>query len=174
MSKDNQVIEQAPEVEPSNFTHTLAMTRPGPLPTGPVPTGDVVHYAGFGGLNAGFVMTGLLDEITPTFTNDTENIVPLDVRQNFEVIIGTGASLTLVEILNQNNSAPGGSASGGTSGNCLMQIAFSADTMLFTFTRGVNVFTAYFVIGEYSESIRRGKSVGTLQVKPSGIAPTYT
>lgn len=114
-----------------------------------------------------FAMTGLLDEITPTSTNDTENIVPLDVRQNNEVIVGSGSSLTLVEILNQQtgNQAP--------AGNCLQQIAFASDYMGFTFSRSGLVYTGYFVIGEYSEGIRRGKSVGTLSVKPCGIAVAY-
>lgn len=109
-----------------------------------------------------YALTGLLDEITPTATNDTENIVPLDVRQNNEVIVGTGQSLTLVEILNQQWS-------GGVVGNCLAQVAYNNDYAQFTFTRGGIPFTEIYVIGEYAESIRRGKSVGTLTVKPAGI-----
>ena len=120
------------------------------------------------GLTA-FVMTGQLDEITPTSANDTENIVPLDVRQNNEVIIGSGTSLTLVEILNQNlytsTNGPGTFA-----GNVLMQLAARADYAFITFTRGGSIWSSYFVVGEYGQSIRRGKSVGTMSLKPCGIA----
>jgi hypothetical protein len=114
-----------------------------------------------------FVMTGQLDEITPTSTNDTENIVPLDVRQNNEVIVGSGTSLTLVEILNQSLYAAGPPVTGG---NVLLLIAFAADYVYITFTRGGTTFSGYFVVGEYAQSLRRGKSVGTLTLKPCGIS----
>lgn len=117
--------------------------------------------------NTSYILVGLLDEITLTATNDTENIVPLDVRQNFEVIVGSGQAFTLMEILNQQTGVA------APQGNCLQQATYTNDICLFTFTRGTLSFSCYGTVGDYSESIRRGKSVGTANFKPAGIPVVY-
>ena len=118
-----------------------------------------------GTLTAGTLVTlaGLLDEISLEQTNETENIAPLDVRQNNEVITGSGTSLTLTEILSANT---------GTTYNVLSQAAQSTDIAVVTFTRQGKVWTITGVIGSYSERIVRGKSVGTCNLKPTGIGAT--
>lgn len=108
-------------------------------------------------------LTGHLDEITLDQVNDTENIVPLDVRQNNEVITGSGTSMSIVEILSAY----------GTTGNLLATVAESLDLAVFTYTRGGKAFTCTHVIKGYTEGIRRGKSVGTMSLGPAGVAPTY-
>jgi hypothetical protein len=117
-----------------------------------------------------FALTGLLDEITLDAINDMDDIVPLDIRQNNRVIIGSGVNMTLVEILNQINST----GTFGTGGNCLRQAALAEDYQYVTFTQpSGNVFQEYFVTSQYGEGLRRGKSVGTMQVEPCGISLAY-
>lgn len=107
-------------------------------------------------------LTGLLDEIAPDEYNDTENIVPMDVRQDNEVIIGSGIRLMLREILSPNT---------GASFNVLAQAGALYDYVSVTFTRsGLTPFTSFFVIKGYTESIVRGKSMGTLTLGPAGIS----
>lgn len=140
----------------------------GKFVTGMAAIGQIVATNGDLSNDTTYSLVTLLDEITPEATNDTENIVPLDVRQNFEVIVGSGQAITLVEILNQQTgtSAP--------AGNCLQQLSYAYDIALITFTRSGLVFSGYFTIGSYGESIRRGKSVGTLTCKPAGIPISYS
>lgn len=106
-------------------------------------------------------LTGHLDEISLEQSNDLETIVPLDVRQNNEVITGSGTQLTLIEIL----------ASSG--GNILAAVSNTYDYVLASFARGGKSYTGTFVVKGYGEGIRRGKSVGTLRLAPCGIAVTY-
>ena len=116
-----------------------------------------------GALTAGTLasLTGHLDEINLEQLNDLENIVPMDVRLNNEVITGSGTLLTLVEIL---------AISGG---NILAGIGNSVDYVSASFSRGGKAFTGTFVVKGYSEGIRRGKSVGTMRLSPCGLAVTY-
>lgn len=108
-------------------------------------------------------LTGLLDEIGLEQYNDTENIVPMDIRQDNELIIGSGARLTLTEILSRTS---------GTGFNVLSQIGNANDYVSITFTRATRPFVGIFVIKSYSEALRRGKSTGTMTLGPSGIAAT--
>lgn len=106
-------------------------------------------------------LSGHLDEISLEQVNDTENIVPFDTRQNNEVIVGSGTTLTLVEILAKSG------------GNILAAIGNSYDYVQASFSRGGKAFTNVFVVKGYSEEIKRGKSVGTLQLSPAGSGVTY-
>lgn len=106
-------------------------------------------------------LTGHLDEITLEQFNETENIAPMDVRQNNEVITGSGANLILIEIL---------SSSGG---NFLAAAGNANDYVQASFARGGKSFTGQFVVKNYSEGLRRGKSVGTLRLAPAGIGVVY-
>lgn len=106
-------------------------------------------------------LTGHLDEIGLEQANDLENIVPMDVRENNEVITGSGTQLTLVEILASAN------------GNILAGVADAYDYVQASFSRGGKAYTGTFVVKGYGEEIRRGKSVGTLRLSPCGIAATY-
>jgi len=106
-------------------------------------------------------LTGHLDEINLEQANDLENIVPMDVRENNEVITGSSTLLTLVEILAHSG------------GNILAATANAYDYVQASFARGGKAYTGTFVVKAYAEGIRRGKSVGTLRLSPCGIAVTY-
>ena len=106
-------------------------------------------------------LTGHLDEINLEQANDLENIAPMDVRHNNEVITGSGTQLTLVEIL------------ASSSGNILAGVSNAYDYVSASFSRGGKAYTGTFVVKGYGEGIRRGKSVGTLRLAPCGIAVSY-
>ncbi len=112
-------------------------------------------------VGTGQSLTGHLDEITLEQVNTLQNITPLDERQDNEVIVGSGTTLTLVEILSKVN------------GCFLSAIGNSTDYVQAGFARGGHTYLGTFVIRRYRESIRRGKSVGELVISPCGIGVSY-
>ena len=106
-------------------------------------------------------LTGHLDEIVLEQYNKLENITPLDEREDNEVIIASGTSLVLIEILAKS------------SGCFLAAVGNATDYVQAGFARGGHTFSGTFVIKGYKETIRRGKSVGELTVSPCGIGIVY-
>ena len=107
-------------------------------------------------------LSGHLDEIVLEQYNLLENITPLDSRQDNEVIIGSGTTIQLVEILARS------------SGNFLSAAGNGFDYIQATFARGGSTYTGTFVVKGYKETIRRGKSVGIMAMSPCGIGVAYT
>jgi len=106
-------------------------------------------------------LIGRCDEITFSSRNATENISPMDDRQTNEVIVESATSLTLVEILQSNPIA---------ASNLLAQIAYGYDYNLFTIARAGKTFSFIGVVGDYTESLRKGKSTGTLNVQMVSVS----
>lgn len=110
-------------------------------------------------------LVGQLDEIEIDITNETENITPMDVRQNNYVIVGEDATITLTEILKRSGT------------NILAALSSSYDVAQFNLTRGAQSWSFYGTIGGYNEGLRRGKSVGRMPLKIVNIAganPAYS
>ena len=125
--------------------------------------GTVSQTTGLFTAGSSMPLTGLLDEIELDQYNDVENIVPMDVRQDNEIIIGSGSRMTLREILSSFTSA---------SFNVLSQVMVGYDYCQVTFTRAGVSFSGIFVCKGYVEGLVRGKSMGSLTIGPSGIAAT--
>lgn len=109
-------------------------------------------------------LVGQLDEIQPNSHNTTEEINAMDRRAENEVIISSGSGLTLVEILKR-------------SGNVLAPIGENYDHCQIVFTRGGRTHTGQYVIKDYNETMRKGKSVGQMTVGPidnGGTNPTIS
>lgn len=104
-------------------------------------------------------LTAILDEVSTGLENQTEQIVPYDVTINQNVKIGSGQTITLIEILNP--------------AAVLAEAGMAGDYAQVTIARGGKTWTFVGLIMRYEEPIRRGKSVGTLTLSESGIAPTY-
>ena len=123
-----------------------------------------LSVASDGTLTAGtsISLTGHLDEITLEQYNHTENIVPLDTRQDNEVIVASGTAMTLIEILTR------------TGGNFLAAVGNSGDYVSAGFARGGKTWSGTFVVKGYVEMIRRGKCVGTLRLAPCGTGVSYS
>lgn len=107
-------------------------------------------------------LSGHLDEIALEQYNLLENITPLDSRQDNEVIVGSGTTIQLIEILAKSG------------GNSLSSAGNGFDYIDATFTRGGSTYTGTFVVKGYKETIRRGKSVGILTMSPCGTGISYT
>ena len=110
-------------------------------------------------VNATQSLSALCEEIALDLENDVENIVPLDVRQDNEVIIGSAARLQLREIMSPSI--------------VLTSIAVGYDYAQVTFTRAGKAWTGLFVIKGYGETIVRGKSMDQITLGPAGNAMTY-
>lgn len=106
-------------------------------------------------------LTGRLDEIGLEQVNTLANITPLDERQDNEAIVGSGTTLTLIEILAKLN------------GCILSAVGNSCDYVQAGFARGGHTYSGTFVVKSYRETIRRGKSVGELVVSPCGVGVSY-
>ena len=120
------------------------------------------------------LLTALLEEISLQISNTVNNIVPLDIRQDNEVITGTGFQLTLTELL---SPTPIYSLSNGVTtianGPELATVAMLFDYAQFTFTRAGHAWTFVAVIKEYAESVRRERAQGVLTIGPAGIPVSY-
>lgn len=109
-------------------------------------------------------LLGQLDSVTLSSENTQENISAMDSRRGNNVILESATTFTLEEILKGNGT------------NILANVAYSFDYALISVTRGGQSYSFYGVIGSYSESLRKGKSMGTLtvtMVDPASGNPTY-
>lgn len=122
-------------------------------------------------------LVGMLDQIEMNQENDLENIQALDIRRNNNVIVGTGTSFTLTQILRQNDVAGTPTNILAAVSNGMTGLSGGADIHLINITRGGRSFAFYGIARSYNETINRGKSTCRLvvdMVDPGSANPAYT
>lgn len=110
-------------------------------------------------------LVGSIDGISIRSASELEEISPMTTTRSNMVPIKVGTTISLTEVLKSNGA------------NLLAAVAYAATYVQVTLTRGGQSFAFYGVIGEYSEDLQRGKSVGVLSVEMVDIGssnPTYT
>ena len=115
-------------------------------------------------------LAGYIDGIELSSQNTTENIASIDQRRANYVITESETSVTLTEILKNNDSA-------GAPRNILAAAYYNYDQALFTMTRGSRTFSFLGVMASYAENINKGKSTGKLEIKmvdPGSANPSYS
>ena len=122
----------------------------------------------------GATLIGRLDEVQVASRNTLENISPMDCRQANNVITESDTTFTLTEIM-QN-------ASNASVDNVLSLMAYGYDYAKVVLARDGKTYTFYGVVGDYGETIRKGKCTATLSLHQVAIsngingtsAPSYS
>jgi len=105
----------------------------------------------------------VVDGIELDFDVEQLEVSPTRSRQKNMVILSTGATFTLTEILRRNPGVPGTSAF-----NSLAALFMAYDYFLLVFTRAGRSFRFYAVNSGYRERIARGKCTGEARFGPVG------
>jgi len=95
---------------------------------------------------------GHLAEVQIESANELENISEMAQRRKNHVIIESGTTFTLTELLKSNGT------------NILASAAFASDVVKITLTRGAQDFTFYGMIESYTETMPKGSGRGVMRV----------
>jgi hypothetical protein len=109
-------------------------------------------------------LVGSIDGISINTTAELEEISPMTTTRHNNVIIKSGTSLSLTEILKSNGT------------NILAAASSVADVFRVNITRGPQSWAFYGVRSTYTEDLQKGKSVGVLTLEMVDINsanPTY-
>lgn len=113
---------------------------------------------------SGTTIYGHLADVNIESQNELENISEMAQRRQNFVIIESGTTFVLTELLKSNGT------------NILASAGYVSDYVKITLTRGGQSFTFYGVIESYSESLVKGSGRGVMRVRmvDSGAAnPSY-
>lgn len=106
----------------------------------------------------------VVDEIEYEHDVELRNVTPSRSRQRNMVIMETGGTFTLTEILRAIPSALGG----GTANNSLAALFHAYDYFKVRFVRAAMGYTFYAVNGGYREGVGREKGTGRGTFAPAG------
>ena len=97
-------------------------------------------------------LTGSIDSINPESVRTNEEISAMNSGRLNHVALQSGTTFALTEILKYTGT------------NMLAQFGYAFDYGKVAVTRGAQTFTFYGLVENYSESLQRGKSTGTLRM----------
>jgi hypothetical protein len=106
----------------------------------------------------------VVDDIEYDHEVELRNVTPSRSRQRNMVIVETGGTFTLTEIMRRSPSALGG----GTAFNSLASLFASYDYFKVRFVRAGFGYTFYAVNGGYREGVGREKNTGRGTFAPAG------
>lgn len=97
-------------------------------------------------------LVGTLEEVDVDSTVSDENISPMDIPLANHVMIETDLALSFIEILKRNQL------------NILAYCAWNYTHGYVIFNQGSQTWSGYFLFGNLSHGVRKGKSTARLQV----------
>lgn len=126
-----------------------------------------------GSVTAGSPLTvqGIMEHVSINLSKDTENVTPLGLVVDNEVPFGFKFSISMQEIL-QYAGDPANPSPGLTS-NVLPWLANNYIYAYITIQRGLQQWSHWVTIGDYSEEEVRGVIRATLNFLPAGIMWNY-
>lgn len=129
---------------------------------GTLDTASLVTSTGSVAAGTAVIVTGLVDSVTVRTTKQTEDISSVVETKAHHVAIMRHDTVELSEILRTgtNNCLLANLWTGGSGTTNASRIVF------LTFARGGQKFSGWFVMEQYTEALRRGKTVGVMRLAP--------